>query len=25
MNDTGDQAQLLQRIVTMCIKEYYAD
>ena len=25
MNDTGDQVQLLQRIVTMCIKEYYAD
>jgi hypothetical protein len=25
MNDTGDQVQLLQRVVTMCIKEYYAD
>ena len=24
MNDTGDQIQLLQRVVTMCIKEYYS-
>ena len=25
MNDPGDQVELLQRVVTTCIKEYYAD
>lgn len=25
MSDPGDQVELLQRVVTMCIKEYYAD
>jgi hypothetical protein len=25
MNEPADQARLLQRVVTMCIKEYYAD
>ena len=23
MNDTGEQVRLLQRVVTMCIREYY--
>lgn len=25
MTEPGDQIRLLQRVVTMCIKEYYAD
>jgi hypothetical protein len=24
MNDSGEQVRLLQRVVTMCIKEYYS-
>ena len=24
MSDTGNQIRLLQRVVTMCIKEYYS-
>jgi hypothetical protein len=24
MTDTGEQVRLLQRVVTMCIKEYYS-